>query len=74
MSVHSFQEVRCVLEVYFFKGRANGAFAKSPILKLHQKKLISQEWWYTPIIPVHKRLREEDHEFKANLDYSGCQK
>jgi hypothetical protein len=28
-----------------------------------------QVWWYTPIIPALRRLRQEDHKFKASLDY-----
>jgi hypothetical protein len=26
-------------------------------------------YWYLPLIPVLVRLREEDHKFKASLDY-----
>jgi hypothetical protein len=26
-------------------------------------------WWYKPIIPGLRRLREEDHKFKDSLDY-----
>jgi hypothetical protein len=26
-------------------------------------------WWYTPIIPELGRRRQENHEFKASLDY-----
>jgi hypothetical protein len=26
-------------------------------------------WWYTNVIPVLKRLRQEDPEFKTNLGY-----
>jgi hypothetical protein len=29
----------------------------------------SQVWWGTPAIPTLRRLRQEDHEFKANLGY-----
>jgi hypothetical protein len=25
-------------------------------------------WWCTPIFPALRRLRQEDYEFKANLD------
>jgi hypothetical protein len=31
--------------------------------------LPSQAWWHTPIIPILKRWREEDHKFEASLDY-----
>jgi hypothetical protein len=26
-------------------------------------------WWYTPVIPVHRRLRQEDGEFQAIMNY-----
>jgi hypothetical protein len=26
-------------------------------------------WWHTPVIPALRRLRWEDHEFEASLDY-----
>jgi hypothetical protein len=26
-------------------------------------------WWYTPVVPALGRQRQEDFEFKANLDY-----
>jgi hypothetical protein len=26
-------------------------------------------WWYTPVIPVLGRLRQDDCEFKASLSY-----
>jgi hypothetical protein len=26
-------------------------------------------WWYTPVIPVLERLRQEDGDFKAILSY-----
>lgn len=26
--------------------------------------------WYTPMIPVLRRQRQEDHKFKPSLDYS----
>jgi hypothetical protein len=29
----------------------------------------SQAWWFTPVIPALRRLRQEDHEFEASLDY-----
>jgi hypothetical protein len=28
-------------------------------------------WRYTPVIPVLRRLRQENHEFMANLGYLG---
>jgi hypothetical protein len=32
--------------------------------------LLSLSWvWVMPIIPAHRRLRQEDHEFKVSLDY-----
>jgi hypothetical protein len=27
----------------------------------------SMAWWFTPVIPALGRLRQEDHEFEANL-------
>jgi hypothetical protein len=29
----------------------------------------SQLWWYTPVIPAHRRQRQEDHR-KASLVYT----
>jgi hypothetical protein len=26
-------------------------------------------WWCTPVIPALGKLRQEDHEFEASLDY-----
>jgi hypothetical protein len=26
-------------------------------------------WWHTPVIIALKRLRHEDHDFEASLDY-----
>jgi hypothetical protein len=34
-----------------------------------KEKKISQVWWYRSIIPVLRRLRQEDSKFKACLDY-----
>jgi hypothetical protein len=31
---------------------------------------LSQAWWYTPVIPVFGRLRQEVHEFEASLVYT----
>jgi hypothetical protein len=28
-----------------------------------------QAWWYTPVISVLKRLKQEGSKFEANLDY-----
>jgi hypothetical protein len=33
------------------------------------RKTNSQMWWPMPIIPALRRLRQEDHKFKANLGY-----
>jgi hypothetical protein len=33
------------------------------------KKLESQAWWHTPVIPALRRLREEEHEFEVRLGY-----
>jgi hypothetical protein len=32
--------------------------------------------WYSPVIPAHRRLKQENHEFKASLGYivRPCQK
>jgi hypothetical protein len=29
----------------------------------------NQVWWCTPVIPALRRLRQEDHELKASLNY-----
>jgi hypothetical protein len=37
------------------------------------RKVLSWEswaWWLTPVISVLRRLRQEDHKFSANLDYT----
>jgi hypothetical protein len=34
-----------------------------------QRHKISQVWWYMSTILTIKRLRQEDHEFKATLGY-----
>jgi hypothetical protein len=31
--------------------------------------IMSQMWWCTFVIPVSRRLRQEDCEFEANLGY-----
>jgi hypothetical protein len=31
-------------------------------------------WWYVPVIPALWRLRQEDHEFKASIDYATAQR
>jgi hypothetical protein len=31
-----------------------------------EKYKVSQAWWYTPVIPVLKRLKQEDCQFEAN--------
>jgi hypothetical protein len=31
---------------------------------------MSWAWWCTPVIPALRRLRQEDHEFEASLDYT----
>jgi hypothetical protein len=33
------------------------------------KKCFCQMWWHTPAIPALKRLKQENHKFKASL---GC--
>jgi hypothetical protein len=30
---------------------------------------LSQEWWYTPVIPVLRRLRQENYEFHSSMGY-----
>lgn len=30
----------------------------------------SQVWWYMTVIPILKRLRQDDHNFKINLRYT----
>jgi hypothetical protein len=34
-----------------------------------KKKLSSQVWWYTLIIPAHGKLRQEECKFEAGLGY-----
>lgn len=34
-----------------------------------RKKKASQPWQHTSIIPAPRRLKKEDHDFKARLDY-----
>jgi hypothetical protein len=31
--------------------------------------MVDQVWWYTPVIPVLRSPKQEDHEFKASLSY-----
>jgi hypothetical protein len=31
------------------------------------KIILRLVWWYIPVIPALGKLRQEDHEFKANL-------
>jgi hypothetical protein len=31
---------------------------------------LSQAQWFTPVIPAFGRLRQEDHELEASLDYT----
>jgi hypothetical protein len=52
---------------YFTLSSSPGAALFSP----PQKRYDSQTWWYMPIIPAFRRLREEDCKFKASLDYIG---
>jgi hypothetical protein len=26
-------------------------------------------WWFAPVIPALRRLRQEDHAFKASMNY-----
>jgi hypothetical protein len=33
------------------------------------KSSSSQAWWHMPVCPALGRLRQEDQEFKASLDY-----
>jgi hypothetical protein len=37
--------------------------------KFDRKVNVSLEWWYRPIISELGRLKQEDLEFKASLDY-----
>jgi hypothetical protein len=32
-------------------------------------RVANLKWWYTPIIPALKRLRQKDHEFQPSLGY-----
>jgi hypothetical protein len=38
---------------------------------LIKKSSVSLVWWYMPVIPTFKRLRQEDQEFEANLSLIG---
>jgi hypothetical protein len=31
--------------------------------------MICQMWWYTPVIPALRRMRQEDYQLKASLGY-----
>jgi hypothetical protein len=35
------------------------------------KNIFSQVWWYMPIIPALRRLRQKDLSLKASLGYMG---
>jgi hypothetical protein len=35
-----------------------------------QKRMSSQVRWHMSVLPVLRRLRQENHEFKASLDYN----
>jgi hypothetical protein len=34
------------------------------------KATCSQAWWYTPVIPILRKLRQEGREFKTSLERS----
>jgi hypothetical protein len=34
-----------------------------------EKKFKIKVWWYTSVIPALRKLRQEDHEFRASLGY-----
>jgi hypothetical protein len=34
------------------------------------KKNRSQTWWCMPVLPAHRRLRQEEWEFRGNLGYT----
>jgi hypothetical protein len=36
----------------------------------HIKKIISQAWWYLPVIPALRRQKQEDCQFEASLVYT----
>jgi hypothetical protein len=44
--------------LYTYNGRCNAYLV-----------LRSRAWWYTPLIPVLRRQKQEDHEFKISLGY-----
>jgi hypothetical protein len=46
---------------------SQGGIARPPSQRKKERK--SQLWWYIAAVPVPGRLRQEDHEFKAGLDY-----
>jgi hypothetical protein len=38
-------------------------------LTQYKEKTKTKTWWYMPVISTLRRLRQEDHKFKANLSY-----
>jgi hypothetical protein len=38
--------------------------------EISRSELLSQEWWHTPVILAFGRLRQEDREFEASMDYT----
>jgi hypothetical protein len=45
----------------------NFKFGTRKILVLKNYIIKSQLWWYTPVIPALRRLKQEDYKFKASL-------
>jgi hypothetical protein len=55
----------CITLIIFIH-KADTVISFHFILKNQDK---THAWWFTPIIPALRRLRQEDHEFKASLGY-----
>jgi hypothetical protein len=36
-----------------------------------RERQAGQVWWHRPVISVLRKLRQEDHKFKASLGYQG---
>jgi hypothetical protein len=39
-----------------------------------KRQVCCQAWWYTSVISALGRLRQEDHQFEANLGYIATSK
>jgi hypothetical protein len=39
---------------------------------MNKKRISSEVWWNTPVVPALGRLRQEDHEFEAQCIARTC--